>query len=106
MRERELTEEELKEAREHRDVVLALQAILATPQGKILFKYLFKSLDLGEMPELGLTGEHLHDRLGFLRVGQAIFKLASEANVQISAEILAQLEKERYDEKYRDFISE
>lgn len=103
---REWTEEELKEAREHRDVVLALQAVLSTSHGKILFKYLFKSLDLGVMPELGLVGESLHDRLGFLRVGQEIFKLACEANVQVSSELLAQLEKERYDEKYREYLSE
>src|SRR5690554_2457325 len=82
---------------EHRDVLLAIGAILKTKEGLQLFKYLFKSLDVSNLPEPGLADRHLHEYLGFLRAGNSIYKLACEADFEIAASILAKLEKERYD---------
>lgn len=98
--------EEIKERRdilEHQDALLALGTILKKPEGVKLFKYLFKSFDVGQMPEIGLEGVNLHDRLGFLRAGNSIFKLISEADPEISASILANIERERYDDLIRQY---
>ncbi len=92
--------EELAERLEHRDVLLNIQAILSTEPGRGFFKYLFKNFEVGEMPQIGLEGPFLMDRLGFLRAGNSIFKLAAEANAEIAAGLLAQNEKERYAKIY------
>lgn len=89
-------EEETREAIEHRDVLLDIRVILTTPSGKNFIKYLFKNLGAVELPELGLSGDILMDKLGFLRSGNAIFKLVSEANANEAGQILATIEKERY----------
>ncbi len=78
-----------------------LRALLELEVGRGFIRYLFKSLDVGEFPPLGVDGPILHDRLGFLRVGNQIFKLASEANPLTAAELLAQIEKERCAELYK-----
>lgn len=96
------TNREIKEAQEHRDVLLALKAILASPQGKILFRYLFKNLDVACVPEQGLDGAMLMERIGFLRTGNEIFKLACEADAKTSSEILCEVERERYAELYSE----
>lgn len=96
------TQEEISEAIEHRDVLLDVRAILATPSGKNFFKYLFKSLDVVELPEIGLEGNLLMERLGFLRAGNSIFKLVAEANAEMAATLLAQTEKDRYAKIYAD----
>lgn len=93
-------EELRKEAIEHRDVVLDLRAVLGTPAGMRFIKYLFKSFDVAQMPELGLEGMALFERLGFLRAGNSIFKIASEASFEHSAKLLAEIEKERYEILY------
>jgi hypothetical protein len=95
-----MTEEERKEAIEHRDMLLDLRAVLATVSGKRMFGYLFKHLGVCELPELGLTGDLLMDKLGYLRAGNAIFKLVSEADADISGEILAKVEKDKYAQIY------
>lgn len=89
-----------REAIEHRDVVLDLRAILGTPAGMRFIKYLFKSFDVAQMPEEGLDGNLLYERLGVLRAGNAIFKIASEASFEHSAKLLAEIEKERYEILY------
>jgi hypothetical protein len=96
-----MTEEERQEAIEHRDVLLHIRAVLATKSGTELFKYLFKHFEVSQLPELGLEGNFLHDKLGFLRAGNSIFKLVAEANAQIAANLLAENEKERYAELYK-----
>lgn len=98
----QLTPEEVKEAIEHRDVLLAIRAVLATASGKVLFKYLIKSFDVNELPEIGLEGSILMDRLGFLRAGNSIFKLLAEADAGIAGNLLAEIEKERYAQIYAD----
>lgn len=97
-----MTEEEIKEAIEHRDAILDIRAILATSSGRNFIKYLFKHLEVNELPQLGLDGPLLMDKLGFLRAGNAIFKLIAEANAQVAAELLAINEKERHAEIYSD----
>ena len=87
------------EAIEYRDAIVALQSVLLTNEGKLLFKYLFKYLEVGELPELGLEGSLLMDRLGSLRSGRSIFKLASEANPEIACQLLSKLERESYEQR-------
>lgn len=96
----DLNDQEIKEAIEHRDVLLDIRAILATSSGKNFFKYLFKHLEVNELPPLGLEGSFLMDKLGFLRAGNSIFKLVAEADPAIAGALLAQNEKDRYVELY------
>ncbi len=91
-----MDQEEISERTEHRDALLNVRQILSTVSGRAYFKYLFKNLEVGQLPELGLDGLLLHDKLGFLRAGRSIFELAAEAEPMIAAQILAQNEKERY----------
>lgn len=98
----EKSPEDIKEAIEHRDVVLNVRSVLATTPGKILFKYLFKSFDVGQPPFQGFEGAMLHDHLGFLRSGNSIFKLACEANAETAAGLLAEIEKDRYETLCKD----
>ena len=91
-----MTQEEIKAAIEHRDVIDDIRAILATSSGQRFFKYLFKSFDVGHVPEMGLREDILMDRIGFLRAGHSIFKLAAEANADITGALLAQKERELY----------
>jgi len=98
--------EESKERRdilEHQDVLLAIIQILKSKEGQDIFKYLFKSFDVGELPEQGLEGLQLHDRLGFLRAGNSIFKLISEADPKIAGSLLSTIERERYDDLIRQY---
>lgn len=95
-------QEEISEAIEHRDVLLDIRAILAISSGRNFFKYLFKHLEVTELPPLGLEGSLLMDKLGFLRAGNSIFKLVSEADAQAAASILAANEKERYAKLYAE----
>lgn len=91
-----MLEEERKEHLEHQEVLLDIRAVLVTKSGKSFFKYLFKHLEIGELPELGMEGNILYDKLGFLRAGNAIFSIVSEASPKIAAEILAENEREKH----------
>lgn len=96
----QISDEEMKERVEHRDALLDINAILMTDAGLRFFRYLFKNLDVGEVPELGLEGNFLHEKIGALRVGHSLFKLTSEANFEKAAKLLAQVEKEKYEKLY------
>lgn len=89
-----------QEASEHRDVLLAIAAVINTNEGKTLFKYLFKSFDVAQLPGEGMDGKLLYEYLGFLRAGNSIFKLASESASETAAGILAKIERERYEDKH------
>lgn len=102
MEKRELTPEEIREAAEHHDVVMALRAVIETKPGRDVIKYLLKSFDVGEVVDLGLEGNLLHDRLGMMRAGNSIFKISCEANAEKTAYLLAEIEKERYDQIYKE----
>lgn len=89
---------------EHQDVLLAMRAVLNTNEGVKLFKYLFKHFEVASVPERGLSNDDLQEYLGFLRAGNSIFKLTSEACSEISSKILAELERKRHEsicEQYR-----
>lgn len=94
------TQKQLDEERklhiEHQEILKDLRTVLAMPQGKSFIKYLFKSFNVGEVPSLGMEGNFLHDHLGFLRAGNSIFKIVSEANAEVAGMLLAQIEKEKY----------
>lgn len=100
-----LTQEEFKERAEHRDTLVNIQAVLSTKPGKDFVKYLFKNFDVGEVPEIGLVGDLLMDKIGSMRAGNALFKIVSEANFEIAGQLLAQIEKEKYEEILRDTMS-
>ena len=97
-----MTEEDRKAAIEHRDVLLAIRAILATASGPVLFRYLFKHFEVAQLPEVGMEGTILADKLGFLRAGNSIFQLVAEASPEVAAQLLAHNEKERYAKLYAD----
>lgn len=97
MKANELSQEEVAERLEHRDVLLDIQAILGSSAGQRFFKYLFKHLEVAELPQIGLEGPLLMDKLGSLRAGNAIFKLVSEANPTLASSILAQVIKDEYE---------
>lgn len=100
--EMEKYEEELsrQEALEHQNVLMAIRGLLKQQEGLTLFKYLFKNLDVTKLPERGMTGEDLQDYLGFLRAGNSIYKLACEADADIAASMLSDLERKRYEHKH------
>jgi len=95
-----MTDEQVREAIEHRDVLLAVRSVLDTKSGKALFKYLFSHFEVGNVPPEGLEGNVLFEFLGFLRAGNSIYKLTCEADAETAASILAQIEKERYAKLY------
>ena len=80
-----------KEAIEQRDAQLNLKAILATDPGRNFIKFLLVNFDVGELPEQGIEGVELHETIGFLRAGQSIFQIVSQANRKIAGEILANI---------------
>lgn len=82
---------------EHRDVLLSIAAILKTKEGLQFFKYLFKHLEVATVPDQGMEGNALHDFLGFLRAGNSIYKLVCEADFKTAADLLAKLEREKYE---------
>jgi hypothetical protein len=95
-----LSPEEYRAACEHRDALIDIRWLQATAHGRRLFKYLLKSLDAAQVPEMHLEGQRLFERIGFLRAGNSIFKLTAEANPKLAGELIAEIEKERYDELY------
>lgn len=90
-----LNREAQRELQEHEQAKKHIVAILASAEGQQFMAYLFKSLDVGVLPDIGLEGSILMDRLGFLRAGNSIFVLACEAAPEITAQLLARLQKER-----------
>ena len=96
-------DKELREQVEHQNVLLALGDILRTKSGQDLFKYLFKSLDVAQVPDVGMEGKELHEYLGHLRAGNSIYKLACEADYSIAATITAQIERQKYDELITEY---
>lgn len=106
MNNRNFTDEDLKLLHEENEAVLAMQELLQTKEGQLVFKYLLKSFDIVEATPIGATGELLFDRLGFLRAGNSIFKLMSKANPNIAGTLLAEIEKERYDEITKAYFDE
>lgn len=97
--------EQNKEYIEHQKVIEDIRVLLNTKAGKNFIRYLYKSFNVGELPEYGLKDLMLHEVLGFLRAGNSVFKIVSEANAEESGLILASVEKERYNEKVTNHIA-
>lgn len=96
-----MTQEELKEARDHQNVILALREILGNDSGKRFIKYLFKELCVADPIPKHLDENDLREYLGIHRAGNSIFKIVSEADHGIAGALLGIIEKERYDEIYK-----
>ncbi len=89
---------EIRERLEHQDALLAIGAIIDTKHGRALFRYLFKNLEVGTLPERFLEGNILHEKLGFLRAGNSIYQLACQAASDTTAQITASIEREKYED--------
>lgn len=89
---------ERQELLEHRDVLMAIAVILKSKEGIQLFKYLFKTLDVTGLPDPLMEEKALFEYLGFLRAGNAIYKLVCEADFEIGASILSKIERDKYDD--------
>lgn len=91
-----LTQEEVSEAIEHRDVLLDIRAVIRTASGRRFFKYLVKNYSPIDPPPEGVEGFFLHEKLGMLRAFNELFKLVSEADPEIAAQLLTEDIKDRY----------
>lgn len=85
----------IKEQAEYNHALTCIQSVIKTQAGRDFITYLLKSLDVNEYPVVGMTGDLLMDRMGFLRAGNSIFKLIAKATPDIAGQIIAQIEKER-----------
>lgn len=101
-----LTQQDVTDAIEHQNALLDLRAIFSTPAGKRFFRYLFKNFEVATLPPQGIDGPLLFEKMGFLRAGNSIFELASEADFQIAANLLAQNKKDEYERALQDAQAE
>lgn len=97
-----LTQEEVSERIEHRDALLNLRALLKCSEGRGFFKFLFKNYSPIDLPPEGVEGTYLHEKLGMKRAFNELWKLAAEADHITSAQLLAEIEKEKYERRNRE----
>lgn len=90
----DLLQEERQERLEHHTALQDIKAVLSIASGKNFIKYLFKTMEVTELPPVGLPHDLLLDKLGSLRMGQAIYKLVAEASPDVAGAILAEIERE------------
>jgi hypothetical protein len=93
-----MSREEDKQAQEDKAALSALSVLIKNPDARIVIKYILKSLEVGTLPPQGLSGEILHDYLGFLRAGKSIWEMVSQADHVVAGLILAEIQKEKHDE--------
>lgn len=86
------------EALEHENMLLDLSHILSTPQGQNFIKYLLKHFGVGDLPAVNIPPNIRDEYLGFLRAGQSVFEIVSQADDIKAGLILAKIQKEKYDE--------
>lgn len=94
----QLSSEELRERLVHENALRSIREIIGFPAGKNFLKYLFKEFDVGEVPPFGLEGNLLHDKIGSMRAANALFKIVSEADFETAGKLMAQVQKEKYEE--------
>lgn len=99
-----VSEEDRKKLADHAVIVRHLGNILGTDSGKIFFKYFIENFSVGEVPEFGLDGNDLHDKIGFLRASKMVFELMSQANQKVAADLFASVQKEKYERLYKEII--
>jgi hypothetical protein len=104
MTENQISDWEMRERRAHAEMLKDIQAVLATKSGRSFIKYLFREFEVGELPPIGLEGNILMDKLGFLRAGNSVFKMVAEANHEAAGQILGQIEKEKYEIILQDAV--
>lgn len=80
---------------EHARMLQDLSLVLKTSSGRAFIKYLLKNY--GEIPPQGLSGDLLHDAIGFQRAWKSIFEIASQADPTITGMLIAEIQKEKYD---------
>lgn len=85
------------EIKEHETMLLDLGLILSTPHGQNFIKYLLKHFGVGDLPEINMPDKLRDDYIGFLRAGQSIFEIVSQADTIKAGLILAQIQKEKMD---------
>lgn len=87
-----------KELLEHETMLLDLATVLSQPAGQNFVKYLFKHFGVGDLPAISMPPNIRDEYLGFLRAGQSIFEIVSQADNIKAGLILAQIQKEKYDD--------
>lgn len=78
-------------------MLLDLSHVLSTPQGQNFIKYLMKHFTVGELPAINIPDKLRDEYIGFLRAGQSLFEIVSQADTIKAGLILAQIQKEKYD---------
>jgi hypothetical protein len=91
----QIMQKEREERLEYDNNQLAIQTVMARPDGKKLIKYLLKSLDFGGFPPTGLQGNDLIEYVAFLRAGNSIYKMILEAAPELTGQLITDMEKER-----------
>lgn len=86
---------EERERLEEIEATKAVGMISRSSEGQKFLKHLFRTLAVGEVPMRGMSGEELHDFVGFLRAGRAVFNLVAKANPQVAGDLMATIERER-----------
>jgi hypothetical protein len=94
---KELQQQEIRAHIAHAQMLEHIKKVVADPSGRAFIKYLFKELGVAELPEVGLKDDMLHAYLGHLRAGNSIFKIVAQAVPSLAGELLAQIEKEKYE---------
>ena len=83
---------------EHETMVQNLSLVLNTDFGRGFIKYLLKHFGFGDLPAIN-SPENLRDEyIGFLRAGQSLFEIVSQADAIKAGLILAEIYKEKKDE--------
>ena len=83
------------EGQEYEEVLNHIKVVCATVSGRKFIKYLFKTLDVGTIPDHSLPEAALRDQLGIMRAGMSIFELISIIEPEVAGNLLSQILKER-----------
>lgn len=87
-----------KELLEHESMLQDLGHVLKSEQGQAVFKYLMKHFGVGELPDINIPTNLRDEYIGFLRAGKGIFDIVSQADTIKAGLLLAQIQKEKYDD--------
>lgn len=90
-----------KEKLEYGEVLLAINFLLQenSGNGKKFIKYLFKSFEVGGSVPMNLPEPLLREMTATMRAGATIYQLVLNANPSLCCEVLAEIEKEKQNER-------
>lgn len=88
-------QELLTEYKRREEMLDSAKGVLAFDEGERLFFHIFKMLGVSNGIPQGLTGEQLHEELGFQRAGQEIMKIMMEASPLTVNKIMNKIDQER-----------